>query len=108
MNPWIKACGIINGLCWLANGVLRGIIDAYTGETSGIGANPWLLPILLGLNIIRNGFADPAIDSATPGPTDWSAWGTGLLSSVEALFLFFLTRGCAGCSSNRSPYSGRP
>ena len=28
MNPWIKACGITNGLCWLANGVLRGIIDA--------------------------------------------------------------------------------
>ena len=87
MNTIIKAFGICNGLCWLANGALRGVIDAYTGQTEGIGTNPWLGKILLGLNFIRNGFADPVL-YGTPGPADWAAWGTGVLSSVEGLILF--------------------
>ena len=92
MDPYRNACGIINGLCWLLNGALRGVIDSATGTTGGFGANPWLSKMLLGLNLIRNGFADPVI-YGTPGPGDWEAWGTGVLSTVEGLVLYFVVQG---------------
>ena len=80
MNPIIKAFGIVNGLCWLANGALRGFIDYYTGQSKGFGElqTATLSKALLGFNFVRNGFADPVLDG-TPGPDDWAAWGTGVL-----------------------------
>jgi len=96
-EPWglglttaAKAFGIVNGLCWLVNGLVRSVIDYYTGATEGIGAklNQVLGKFLLLWNIVRNIFAFPNV-SGTATHLEWEAWGIGLLGTIEGILFYF-------------------
>jgi outer membrane protein assembly factor BamB len=86
-----KAFGILNGLCSLANGAIRGVIDAYAGAAQGVGPGPVLGNVLVVFNFFRSLFAYPDI-SGTADPLDWEAWGVNILGTMVAFFIWTVCR----------------
>jgi hypothetical protein len=84
-----KAFGILNGLCWLINGLTRGGVDYYTGK--GKPAPPWLGIFLVILNFCRSVFAYPNV-SGTADPLEWEAWGVNVFGTAEGLLLYTLAK----------------